>query len=128
MSGSEIRMKGSIPILRMFDEEKANEFYIEFLEFTVDWEHRFEENMPLYMQISNDHCILHLSEHHGDSIPGSAVRIEVENIERLHEKLLSKDYKYARPGLENTPWNSVEIRVGDPFGNRIVFYQNIIEK
>ena len=37
--------------------KNAKEFYIELLEFTVDWEHRFEENMPLYMQISNDHCI-----------------------------------------------------------------------
>lgn len=27
-----------IPILRSFDEGKAKEFYVDFLEFTVDWE------------------------------------------------------------------------------------------
>lgn len=31
-----------IPILRIFDEAKAREFYVGFLGFTVDWKHRFE--------------------------------------------------------------------------------------
>ena len=30
------------PILRIFDEAKAKEFYVAFLGFKVDWEHRFE--------------------------------------------------------------------------------------
>lgn len=29
------------PILRIFDEKKASEFYVDVLGFTVDWEHRF---------------------------------------------------------------------------------------
>jgi catechol 2,3-dioxygenase-like lactoylglutathione lyase family enzyme len=36
-----------IPILRIFDEAKAREFYCEFLGFAVDWEHRFEDGLPL---------------------------------------------------------------------------------
>ena len=39
------------PILRIFDESKVKEFYIHFLGFKIDWEHRFEEGLPLYMQI-----------------------------------------------------------------------------
>jgi len=39
-------------VLRSFDEAKAREFYVDFLGFTVDWEHRFEPGMPLYMQVS----------------------------------------------------------------------------
>ena len=39
------------PILRIFDEAKARESYIDFLGFKVDWEHRFENGLPLYMQI-----------------------------------------------------------------------------
>jgi len=54
------------PIFRIFDEAKAREFYVDFLGFTIDWEHRFEPGLPLYMQVSKDDCILHLSEHHGD--------------------------------------------------------------
>ncbi|WP_127499474.1 glyoxalase superfamily protein [Paenibacillus glycanilyticus] len=110
-----------VPILRIFDEAKAREFYVDFLGFNVDWEHRFEPDMPLYMQISKGGIRLHLSEHHGDCSPGSAIRIEMTGIRELHKDLLDKKYKYARPGLEETPWNTLECRIGDPFGNRIVF-------
>ncbi|MES9754348.1 glyoxalase superfamily protein, partial [Bacillus wiedmannii] len=40
------------PIFRIFDVEKAKLFYIDFLGFKMDWEHRYEEHMPLYIQIS----------------------------------------------------------------------------
>jgi Glyoxalase superfamily protein len=66
----------TVPILRIFDEAKAKEFYIGFLGFVVDWEHRFEPNTPLYMQVSKDECVLHLSEHYGDGTPGTAIRIQ----------------------------------------------------
>ncbi|MEK3886782.1 glyoxalase superfamily protein [Bacillus sp. FSL K6-3431] len=128
MNPQDAFMKSAITILRMFDEEKAKEFYVEFLEFTIDWEHRFEAGMPLYMQISNGDCIIHLSEHHGDSSPGVAIRIEVGDIKELQSKLLAKNYKYARPGLENTPWNALELSIDDPFKNRIVFYQSMDKK
>ena len=62
-----------IPILRIFDEAKALEFYVDFLGFKVDWQHRFEANFPLYLQVSLGECALHLSEHHGDASPGAAV-------------------------------------------------------
>lgn len=38
----------TIPILRIFDEEKAKEFYLDFLEMKLDWEHRFEPKFPIY--------------------------------------------------------------------------------
>ncbi|MGI9387665.1 MAG: glyoxalase superfamily protein [Methyloligellaceae bacterium] len=110
-------------VFRIFDEAKAREFYVGFLGFSIDWEHRFEENFPLYMGLLRDDCRLHLSEHHGDCCPGGAVRIEVENIEELHKWLVDKDYKYAKPGLEETPWNTREVSVTDPFGNRLTFFE-----
>lgn len=118
-------LKGTVPIFRIFDEAKAKEFYLDFLEFNLDWEHRFEENTPLYCQISYGDCVIHLSEHYGDAIPGSSIRIEVEHIEAFHAHVLGKQYKYARHGLETTPWQTREVRLGDPFGNRLVFYENI---
>ena len=30
------------PILRIFDVAKAKEFYLDFLGFTLDWQHSFE--------------------------------------------------------------------------------------
>ena len=44
-------MLQTIPILRIFDVGKAREFYLGFLGFTVDWEHRFDDRAPLYMQV-----------------------------------------------------------------------------
>ena len=109
------------PVLRIFDEVKAKEFYVDFLGFTVDWEHRFEEGLPLYVQISKADCVLHLSEHHGDCCPGSAMRIETNELEAFQKELVAKQYKNARPGIEKKPWGSNEMSVSDPFGNRLTF-------
>lgn len=117
-------MKPAIPILRIFEESKAKEHYIDFLNFKLDWEHRFGPNFPLYMQVSRGSCILHLSEHHGDASPGSALRIETADLDDFCAGLQAKDYKYSKPGLpEDKPWGSRELDIRDPFGNRLVFYE-----
>lgn len=108
-------------VLRIFDETKAKEFYIDFLGFKVDWEHRFETGLPLYMGISRDGCVLHLSEHHGDCCPGAALRIETQELEVFQQELAAKNYRYARPAIEETPWGSKDMTVYDPFGNRLTF-------
>ena len=113
--------RNTTPILRIFDEVKAREFYVDFLGFTVDWEHRFGEALPLYMQISKDDCVLHLSEHHGDCCPGAAMRIETNELEAFQKELVAKRYKNARPGIEKMPWGSKDMSVFDPFGNRLTF-------
>lgn len=119
-----IGMNRVVPILRMFDVALTKQFYIDFLGFRLDWEHRFEDGFPLYMQVSYGECRLHLSEHFGDASPGSAVRIEVEGIAAFHAKLHERPYKYARPGLEKKPWDSTEVSVQDPSGNRLHFFES----
>ncbi|WP_010496534.1 glyoxalase superfamily protein [Paenibacillus elgii] len=125
MSNGSFALKSVTPILRIFDETKARAFYVDYLGFQIDWEHRFEKNLPLYMQISLGTCALHLSEHHGDCCPGAAVRIEAENLIAFHAELEAKDYKYARPGIEDTPWDTRELSVTDPFGNRLIFFEAV---
>jgi uncharacterized glyoxalase superfamily protein PhnB len=115
------------PILRIFDIAKAHEFYVGFLGFEVEWEHRFGENSPLYMEVARDGCALHLSEHYGDASPGSAVRIRVQDIAGLHRELRASDYRFAKPGLEETPWKTREVSVTDPFGNRLHFFEETAE-
>ena len=109
------------PILRVFDEVKTREFYIDFLGFNVDWEHRFEDGLPLYMQVSKDDCILHLSEHHGDCCPGSAMRIEIEDIDTYQKELMEKKYQNSQPRIQEMPWGSRDMSITDPFGNKLVF-------
>lgn len=111
------------PIFRMYDIPRAKEFYEGFLEFTVDWEHRFDENSPVYMQVSKDGCVIHLSEHHGDGSPGAAIRVAVTGLDAYHRLLLDKNYKYYHPGICDTEWGTRETSVQDPFGNRITFFE-----
>ena len=113
------------PILRIFDEVKAREFYVGFLGFKVDWEHRFEPGLPLYLQVSKGDCVLHLSEHHGDATPGAAMRIETDELEAFRKQLHEKNYKYAKPNIEDTPWGSKDMAIKDPFGNRLVFTSSV---
>ena len=111
----------AIPVMRIFDEAKAKEFYVDFLGFKVDWEHRFHDDAPLYMQISKDECVIHLSEHHGDCCPGGAMKIETTEIDVYEKELNDKKYKYYRPGIDDMPWGSRDMSVKDPFGNRLTF-------
>jgi catechol 2,3-dioxygenase-like lactoylglutathione lyase family enzyme len=115
----------TVPILRIFSVEKAKEFYVDYLGFKIDWEHRFGDNFPLYMQVSLGALFLHLSEHHGDACPGAAVRVEVTGLRAFHEHISAKEYGYQKPGVEETPWGSVAVTLLDPFGNRLVFNEKV---
>jgi len=116
-----IEMARPVPIFRIFDEAKAREFYLDYLGFTIDFEHRFADDLPLYMGVKRSEFELHLSEHHGDGAPGARIRVLVNDIQALHAELAAKKYKYARPGIVDQEWGFRELMIGDPFGNNLVF-------
>ncbi|MGM0867420.1 MAG: glyoxalase superfamily protein [Bacillota bacterium] len=120
-SRKNVSMNSAVPILRSFDEQKAKEFYVDYLGFKIDGEHRFDEGMPLYLMLSKDGCILHVSEHAGDCQPGGAVRIETARLKDYYEELLDKSSGKTSPRMEEVPWGFIEICLTDPFGNRIIF-------
>lgn len=117
-----------IPILRIFDYRKTIEFYIDWLGFEIVWEHHFEDNTPVYMEVKKDNILLHLSEHHGDGTPGSHIFIWGKGIPDYHQELIEKKYKYNRPGLEKTFYDAVSFTVHDPFGNKIIFNEKFDEE
>ncbi len=120
-SGETVRLQMGIPVLRIFDETKAKQFYLDFLGFAMDWDHRFAPDLPLYMQVSRSGLQLHLSEHHGDASPGSTVFVRMEGIDALHAELTARRYAYSRPGIEEDGPGGRTLQVPDPFGNRIRF-------
>ena len=120
-----VAFQATIPILRIFDVDKARDFYQGFLGFQVDWEHRFDERAPVYMQVSRDGLTLHLTEHHGDCCPGSKVFVWMVGIEEFHNNITSRGYEYMRPGMETSFYGSRCVEVTDPFGNRISFNEEI---
>ena len=116
-----MRVDRVIPMIRIFSVEKAREFYVGFLGFKVDWEHRVDERAPLYMQVSRDGIVLHLTEHHGDCTPGSALFIVMRGLDDFRRELTARGYGFMRPGIHDAPWRSRVMTVADPFGNRLTF-------
>ncbi len=117
----------AVPILRIFDRSKAVEFYVDYLGFTLDWEHGgHADHSPLYVQVTRGAARLHLSEHHGDASPGGAALIPVTDVEALHGELHGRDYDYASPGIRDEEWGRVLVVI-DPFHNRLVFHQPVPE-
>ena len=114
------------PVLRIFDEQKAREFYVGFLGGSVEFVHRFGENFPIYMGVWLSGCALHLTEHHSDACPGALVRIKTDDIAAFAAVLRAREYKFARPEApERMPWGALELTLTDPFGNRLVFTQDV---
>ena len=122
---ADIKFFATIPVIRMFDVGKAKEYYVDFLGFRVDWEGHIFEGAPLYMQLSRGGLTLHLSEHHGDAVPGGTSVVRTSGIEKFHAELAAKDYKYNRPGLDIAPYGAKVMVTIDPFGNRLRFEQPI---
>jgi hypothetical protein len=114
-----ILVQQTIPLLRIFSVAKAREFYVDFIGFQVDWEHRFDGVAPVYMQVSRAGLVLHLTEHHGDCCPGSTVFAWMTGLDEFHREISSKNYGYLRPGVERTFYDAKCMEVIDPFGNRI---------
>lgn len=112
----EVTLQAAIPVLRIYDIAKAKEFYVDFLGFRIDWEHRFDENAPLYMQVSRSGTKLHLSEHYGDGTPGSVVYIRGENVAAFARELSEKKARFARPDPTDRA-----LKLTDPFGNVLRF-------
>ena len=49
---ADLTMGAPVPVLRSLDETRAREFYIDYLHFTIEWEHRFEyAQSVLYMRL-----------------------------------------------------------------------------
>jgi catechol 2,3-dioxygenase-like lactoylglutathione lyase family enzyme len=116
-----IDFQRTVPIFRIFALEKAREFYLDFLGFKVEWEHRFEPDAPVFMQVSRAGLAINLSEHHGDGTPGSIVYVYMTGVKALHRELNDKKYRHNRPGLQQQDWGMTELTVTDPFNNRITF-------
>ncbi|MBC9932938.1 VOC family protein [Chitinophaga qingshengii] len=119
-------MSRIIPIFRVFDYIKAIQFYIDWLEFEILWEHK-PEGAPIYMRIAKGDIHLDLSEHHGDGTPGSRISItEFKGLKAFHNRLGEKGYKYMNPGLERADWDPevLLMTVIDPFQNTIIFEES----
>jgi catechol 2,3-dioxygenase-like lactoylglutathione lyase family enzyme len=112
-----------VPVLRVMSVTTAMPFYVDYLGFRLDWEHRFEPGMPVYAQVSRAQAVLHLSEHHGDGSPNGVVWIPVADVAALHRELLGRPDARIRPGLEPDGPGGPTVGITDPYGNQLRFAQ-----
>ncbi|MGH6957751.1 MAG: glyoxalase superfamily protein [Caulobacteraceae bacterium] len=114
-----VRFEAAIPILRMFDIERTKAFYVDLLGFRIDFEHRFEPGFPLFMQVSRGGLRLHLSEHHGDGTPGSAVYIYMKGLDAFHAELRAHG---SHADVEEGPTAGMRVlALRDPSSNLLRF-------
>nr|WP_267883124.1 glyoxalase superfamily protein [Streptomyces novaecaesareae] len=116
-------MSPGVPVLRVMSVAQALPFYLDYLGFALDWEHRFEPGLPLYVQVSRSSAVLHLSEHHGDGGPNGAVWIPVRDVAALHRELLARPNAPVRPGISPDAPGGPTLQVIDPYGNILRFAQ-----
>ena len=114
-----IRLK-SVPTLRIGDVGIAQQFYCEFLGFTLDWQHYYAEGAPVYMQVARDGMVLHLSENERFK-EQVIVFVETQGIDQLREELVAKAGRWTIPAVTATPWHTRQMEIEDPFGNLLRF-------
>ncbi|MBV8628687.1 MAG: hypothetical protein JO371_12605 [Paraburkholderia sp.] len=42
-----MHLSPDIPIIRIFSEAKARDVYVDFLGFSIEWQHRYGDDFPL---------------------------------------------------------------------------------
>ena len=100
-----------MPILHVRDAAASIEWYAR-LGFTVEWEHRFEPGLPLFVSLHRDGARLFLSEHELDGGRETHVYLYVDDPDAAAEAV-------DAPPPEETPWGMRELRVRDPDGNLV---------
>ncbi len=103
-------------------KKKQKAFYVDYLGFTIKFEHRFADNMPLYIGLELGNLELHLSEHRGDGTPHSVAYLEMDSgLKEYHASLLARDSGFSPPRLKDSGFGTTCLDITDPFKNRLSF-------
>lgn len=98
-----------VPVLYVKDARETTKWYAR-LGFTLESEHRFAENMPIYAFLKRGESPLHLSEHKGDAKPDTLTYMYVDEVDSIAEE-------FGEP-VRDQPWGKREVWLTDPDGNR----------
>lgn len=110
-----------IPILKVIDVIRAKEFYVDIMGFKVEWEKRFDEKSSIHMILSYKHIILYFTGYDDVAASESSVFIEFSGLKKYHGFLMERKTEYMITDLNMTPWESLNMEVIDPFGNKLLF-------
>ena len=119
----------TIPVLRIFSVDKALQFYVDFLGFSLDFGGPVAgEGTPFYGQITRCGTSLHLTEHQYDPSPGATILVWMSGLDGLYVELDRRRREVPVwgpavwiPEIEEAAWGARVLTVGDPFGNHLRF-------
>lgn len=117
-------LRSVTPQLRIADWASSRRFYVDGLGFSVEWEHRFEPSLPVFVKLTRDGVALFLSEHRDDCEFGGAAYFDVDDVDSLHGLLRTRGFEVEPP--RNQPWGRREMMVVDEDGNRLRFANEAI--
>ena len=103
----------AMPILRIFDEAKAREFYVGFPRLHVRLGASLRARHVRFTRRSRAATAACTSRSiTATAAPGARFRIAVDGLDAFHAELIGKKYKLRRgPGIEDMPWGTREMTV-----------------
>jgi len=111
-----------IPLLHITNAAASEQYYCGQLGFTKEFEvpASATQRDPVYMGVSRDGLLIHLSGHAGDGIAGNTVLFRCDSVDALYREFLAKGVA-IHIGPVNQTWGLREVVVRDPDRNAIVF-------
>ena len=98
-----------VPILYVKDAYETAKWYFR-LGFSVEGEHRFGPEFPLYLFLARGDIHLHLSEHKGDARPDTLLYFYVFDVDQIAAEFGAE--------IKDEPW-ARQVSLTDPDGNRL---------
>ena len=125
----------TIPILRIFSEDRAKEFYLEFLGFKLDWGGPASgPGSSFYGQVIRGETTLQLTEQPYDPGHGATVAINIDGIDALRDELQERYSVMGSrvwgpavwvPAVQEMPWGLRIMTISDPFSNHLRFCEPV---
>ena len=102
-------MTTAVPILRVTDVERALGWWGR-LGFAEEFRHQFGPDLPRFVGIKRNDCMIYLSEHRGDASGPGLIYLWVEDVEAVAAEFGAT--------IEDMPW-ARDCEITDPDGNRV---------
>jgi catechol 2,3-dioxygenase-like lactoylglutathione lyase family enzyme len=110
-----------IPTFRITNYEKSKHYYVEVLGFTIEWEHRFNPNFPVFMSIVRDGMQIYLSQHQGDCQVGGLIHFLIPDVNAWFEEFTGRNALVGESPNDDLGFCNMTIK--DPDGNQLRFME-----
>ena len=109
-----------VPALRITNYTASKTFYTAGLGFSIEAEHRFKPDLPVFMTVTRDGMTIFLTEHAGDCQVGGLVHFYVPDVDAVYDEVRRRGIAVKEP-----PNQSLEglrdMTIVDPDGNQLRF-------